>query len=437
MMSLKNFKRRKALSRGLKALFVVGLFAGLAACQSVPNYEGQQAQRPAPTAPIKPPPQVVSVERDPSQFLRPRFMAGASPVRVALLLPFNSSRSNVRQVSSALYNAAQLALFEFGNSNLLLIPKDTGDSAETAANAARSAIGEGAELILGPLFAEQVSAVAPVAYSARVPVVAFSTDVTVAGNGVHLLSFPPEQDVNRIVDYAGLRGIKNFAALIPQGDYGNRVRAAFEQATRDRNLRVTAIETYPAQSQGMYDPVKRIAGGAAQQDMTQPGTVARELPFQALFVPEGGNQLRVLAPLLPYYNIDTTRVKLLGTGLWDDPSIASENVLQGGWYPAPPVERYGQFVERYKANYKTTPPRIASLAYDGVSLAAALANRPAGNRYTEANLTSTDGFAGVDGAFRFLPNGQTERGLAVMELRSSGPITLDPARSRFTSPPAF
>jgi len=436
MMSLREFARRLPFPTGLRAVFLVCLFAGVAACQQVPDYEGRGpiAQ---PTSPIKPPPPVVGVERDPSQFLRPSFMAGAAPVRVALLLPFNSSRANVRQVSSALYNAAQLALFEFGNPNLLLIPKDTGDGAESAANAARSAIGEGAELILGPLFAEQVSAVAPVAFSARVPVVAFSTDVTVAGHGVHLLSFPPEQDVERIVDYAGLRGIKTFAALIPQGEYGDRVRMAFERATQQRNLRVTTIETYPAQSQGMYDPVKRLAGANAQQDMTQPGNVARDLPFQALFLPEGGAQLRLLAPLLPYYNIDTNRVKLLGTGLWDDPGILGENVLQGGWYSAPQPEHHAQFVERYRASYKTTPPRIASLAYDGVSLAAALANRPAGNRYTEANLTSSEGFTGVDGAFRFLPGGQTQRSLAVMELRSTGPITLDPARSRFTPPPSF
>ncbi len=423
-------------SLGLKSVLFACLIMGVASCKGVPNFEGRRAE-PAPTITIKPPPQAVTVTRDPSQFLRPKFMGGKAPVRVALLLPFNSSRSNVRAISGALYNAAQLALFEFGIPNLLVIPKDTGDSAESAANAARAAIGEGAELILGPLFAEQVTAVSPIAYSARVPVIAFSTDVTVAGNGVHLLSFPPEQDVERIVDYTALRGVKNFAALIPQGDYGNRVRAAFERATADRGLRVTAIETYPSGSQGMYEPVKRLAGANAQVDTSQPDAVVRDLPFQALFVPEGGSQLRVLAPMLPYYNIDGRKVRLLGTGLWDDPAIAAEAVLQGGWYPAPPPERYAQFVERYKATYKSAPPRIASLAYDGVSLAAALSGRPEGSRFTEQTLTSSDGFAGVDGAFRFLPDGQTQRSLAVMEVRSGGSVVLDPARATFSTPPSF
>jgi ABC-type branched-subunit amino acid transport system substrate-binding protein len=434
----------------------------LAGCAGL-GFGGNEAPPPRPvvTAPpiaVQPPPaaqQPTGVARDPSKFFTPAQMAGRPLIRVAILLPFNSPRADIRSLSNALYNAAQLALFEFNNPDILLMPKATG-SATLAQKAAQDAIREGADLILGPLFAEEVSAVAPVAHASDVPVVAFSSDTKVAGNGVYLLSFPPDEDVNRIVDFAVLRSMTKFAALYPQDDYGNRVRASFEKAVADHGSQIVTSASYPPNTEGMNLPVQRVAsyGGrhgallAKRAELKKAGDAAGlkaienadtlgDLGYQAIFVPEGGTRLRALAPLLPYYDVDPRKVKFLGTGLWDDASLAREPALEGGWFPAPPPEAHAQFVERYRRVYGAEPPRIASLAYDGVSLAVALSAHAEGERFTTEALTHPDGFAGVDGIFRFLPDGRTERGLAVLEMHPTGPIVIDPAPVSFGVAPAL
>ncbi len=454
-----------ALLSGLRAILVVGMLSGLAGCAGFGFGENDAPPRPAVEAPPAqqppakaPAPGVGPIARDQANFFTPRQMQpqAATLVRVALLLPFNSQRADVRALSTSLYNAAQLALFEFNNPNILLMPKATGGSTTGAEAAAVAAIREGADLIVGPLFAEEVGAVAPVAQASGVPVVAFSTDLRVAGRGVYLLSFPPGEDVNRIVDYAVLQGITRFAALYPQTDYGDRVRALFEQAVADRGSQIVATESYPAGTEGFNAPVQRLANyggrhGALVAKRTELKTVGDaqglkalekrdtlgDPDYQAVFLPEGGQRLKALAPLLPYYDIDPRKVKFLGTGLWDDPSLAREPSLEGGWFPAPAPEAHAQFVTRYTRVYGALPPRIASLAYDAVSLAVALSQRLEGQRFTTEALTTADGFAGVDGIFRFLPDGRTERGLAVLEMRGTGAAVIDLAPASFTVPPAL
>lgn len=446
---------------GLRIGLLVLALPLLAACGSL-GFGNKPAPAPRPVVqvpqiPVQPRPAPSNnVTRDPSNYYTPSQFAGRDLIRVAILLPFNSPRADIRELSGALYNAAQLALFEFGNADIMLLPKATG-SAPAARQAAVEAISEGADLILGPLFAEEVSAIAPVARASNVPVVAFSSDVTVAGNGVYLLSFPPDEDVARIVDFAVLNGMNTFAALTPQNDYGNRVAAAFRKAVTDHGTKVTDMVSYPTTStEAMNAPVQRVAHYGTRRNAAAAERAAKKqagdiegvkalekvdavgaLPYQAIFLPEGGTRLRALAPLLPYYDVDPRKVKFLGTGLWDDSSLVNEPALEGGWYTAPPPEAHEQFVMRYTQAYHATPPRIASLAYDGVSLAVALSTHPAEARFTAASLTHPDGFAGVDGIFRFLPDGRTERGLTVMEMRPTGPIVVDPAPVSFGVPSVF
>lgn len=424
---MKNPARPARVSRftALKTAIALGAALLLAACDTLGGGKPQPAPQPQvqvpPRVEVTPPPVVTPppTMRDPSRFITPAFMGTERPVRVALLLPFNSPRENVRTLSNALYNTAQLALFEFDTPNVLLIPKPTGGTAAGARQAAREALDAGAELIIGPLFAEEVTAVAPLARELNVPVVAFSSDSSVGGPGVHLLSFPLDQDVERIVDYASLQGMTRFAALYPQGSYGERVRAAFDRAVSRRAGSVVAQTSYPADPQAMYDPAQRIARAYGGGN------------YEALFMPEGGQGLKAMAPLLPYYDVDPRKVKFFGTGAWDDASLTREPPLNAAWYPAPPPEAHAQFLERYRRAYGATPPRIASLGYDAVSLAVALAGLPEGQRYTQETLTNEDGFAGVDGIFRFNPDGSTERGLAILEIRPTGAVVIDPAPTSF------
>jgi branched-chain amino acid transport system substrate-binding protein len=356
----------------------------------------------------------------------PGFTGSTGAVKVALLLPITASGSTP-MVAKALKQAAELALFDFDNPNVALVPKDTKGTADGARLAAESAIRERAELIIGPLFAQEVLGAAPVTRQAGIPMIAFSTDEKVAGNGVYLLSFQAGRDVPRIVSFAASRGKRNFAELIPQSPYGRVAEQAFGRAVSAGGGEAAVRATFPPDdSNAMLGPVRQIANA-----------VKSGQHVDALFLPAGREELPSLAPLLASENVTRGRVQFIGTGQWDYPNVGGEKALVGGWYPAPDPKGWSSFTQRYAKTYGSPPPRIASLAYDAVSLAVSLSQNAPGQRYDMGQLTRASGFAGVDGLFRLLPDGTCERGLAILEVREGGPVVIDPAPSTFATASSY
>jgi len=350
-------------------------------------------------------------------------------IKVAMLLPL-SAAGQAGAIARSLKEAGELALFDTPNPGVVLVPKDTRGSPDGARLAANQAIQEGARLIIGPLFAGSVRAAGAIARASSVPVVAFSTDRNVAGGGVFLLSFLPALDVDRIVSYAVSRKKKNFAALIPKSAYGTLVENALANSLAQHGGKLVAVQRYNRSEQGLVEPVRRIATTIKQ----------RRNKVQVLLVPESGQLLRSFATQFAAQKIPKGRVQLAGTGLWDDASVGSNKALVGGWFAAPPPQSKAAFAQRYQKAYGRNPPRIASLAYDAVSLAIALSRTPAApgqSPFSSASLTNADGFAGVDGLFRFKPDGLNQRGLAVMEVTPGGARILSAAPNRFGAGAGF
>jgi branched-chain amino acid transport system substrate-binding protein len=332
-------------------------------------------------------------------------------IRIGVLLPLSGPSAGLGQ---AMLDAAQMALFEVGGERLQLVPRDTQGTPQGAAEAVKSALADGVRLIVGPLLAAEVEAVKPIAASAGVPVLAFSTQAQLAGNGVWLLGFLPRFEVERVIGYAHSKGLGRFAVLAPHDAYGEVTTQAATAAAEADGAALVKSDFFD--STGDLSPVvRRFAAGAK---------------FDALLLPVGGERLRALAPLLPYYDIDPEKVKFLGTGLWDDPTIATEPELDGGWYAAPPPNLRSDFEQRFQTLYNHPPPRLATLGYDATALAAVLA-RGKEPDFSPAALTNPNGFTGLDGVFRLRADGFVDRGLAVIEVRRSGNIVVDPAPASF------
>jgi ABC-type branched-subunit amino acid transport system substrate-binding protein len=331
---------------------------------------------------------------------------GSGQVKVALILPL-SAAGNAGVAAQSMKNAAEMALAEFQNPNIQLLVKDDAGSPQGASAAAQQAVGEGAEIILGPLFALTVGPVGQVARSRGVPVIAFSTDANVAARGVYLLSFLPETDVDRIIGYAATQGRRSFAALVPDNAYGTVVEAAFKQQVARRGGRVVALERYPLDKGQMQGPVRNVATAAGKG-------------ADAIFIPDGADAVSTVVQTLISSGIDTKRVQLLGTGLWDDAQIFANPTLDGAWYAGPDSTGFRNFSGRYRSRYSQDPVRTASLAYDAVALVAALVKTQGKDRFVESTLTNSSGFTGIDGLFRFRPDGTNQRGLAVMRVSPTG-----------------
>jgi len=349
---------------------------------------------------------------------QPGTALGTGQVKVALILPLSAS-GNAGLAAQSMRNAAELALSEFSNPNLQLLIKDDAGSAPGAQQAAQQAITEGAEIILGPLFAHSVGAAAQIARARGVPMIAFSTDANVAANGVYLLSFLPESDVDRVIDYAIGNGKRSFVALVPDNAYGSVVDAEFRQVAARKGGRVVGLEHYPADRQQIQEPVRRIAEAARQAD--------------AIFIPDTADAVSPLVQGLAAAGIDRRRVQLIGTGLWDDPKIFADTALQGAWFAAPDPAGYRSFAGRYRAKFGEEPVRTATLAYDAVSLVAALVKTQGAQRFAPEVLTNPSGFSGVDGIFRFRADGTNQRGLAVLRVAPAGAQVISPAPRAFSA----
>jgi Periplasmic binding protein len=330
-------------------------------------------------------------------------VAGNGQVKVGLILPL-SAAGNAGVAAQSMKNAAEMALAEFQNPNIQLLIKDDGGNPQGASQGTQQALDEGAEIILGPLFALSVPATAQLTRARGVNVIAFSTDSSVAGRGVYLLSFLPESDVNRIVEYSASIGKRSFAALLPENAYGNVVEATFKQAVGRRGGRVAAFERYGDRAAA----ARTVAPALAQAD--------------ALFLADDGDSVVAVADALTAAGANLKNIQLLGTGLWDNPRVFASPALQGGLYAAPDPSGFRSFSNRYRAKYGADPVRTATLAYDAVALVAALARTQGPQRFSPEVLTNPSGFAGIDGLFRFRADGTNERGLAVMRVGSGGGV---------------
>jgi branched-chain amino acid transport system substrate-binding protein len=351
-----------------------------------------------------------------------------TPVKIGLLVPL-SAQGQSGVIGKSLKQAAELALFERDNPNLQLIVKDDKGTPDGARAAADDALKSGATLILGPLFAKSVATAAPAARKANVPIIAFSNDRQVAGSGVHLLSFQPAPEVERIIAYAVSRGKRRYAALIPQDALGKAVEPVFRNTVSRHGGAIVATEHYQGSGNALLEPLRNI--GAAITAAEAEGS-----PVDALFVPGGQEQLEAIGRLLPQAQIDTQKIKLLGTGGLDYPNAGRDPSLVGAWYPGPDPRGWNEFAQRYAKSYGYAPPRIASLAYDAVNLAIALSGGPEGQQFTASTITRPGGFSGVDGTYRLLADGTAERALAVLEVQRFGSSTVEAAPSTASPAPA-
>jgi len=398
-----------------------------------PVIDGADPQRPGTQRPGIEAPVDQPYPKDEIVGLSPAFMAGKDIRRVAILLPFSAQSNALRTEAASMLQAAEMSVFDKDEDNILLIALDSKGTREGAAQATQSAITQGADVIIGPILASSVEAAGEVARDYGVPIIGFSTDTSVAGGGVYLLSFPPEAEVARITKFAAEAGATKFAFLGPESTYGKRVLSAYTHEVRLLDGFMAGIETYAGKDiTVMQEPAARLAGMFPSPEETAKKPEYDD-PYHVVLLPEGGTALRSLAPLLTFYNENTRHVQILGTGLWNRDGAAKEPALAGGIFAGPDMDGKIIFNTNYDAIYGEEPTRLASLAYDGLSIAAFVADGVAEGLVGDENDERTDrlidpaGFFGVDGLVRFTAYGLPERGLAVYQIKGGRFVVIDPA----------
>lgn len=352
-------------------------------------------------------------------------------VKVALLVPMSGKNAELGQ---AMLQAAQLALFDMEYDKIELVPQDTKGTPDGARTAAQLAIADGAKLILGPIFATEARAVAPIAQQSNINVVSFSTDWTLAQGNVFVMGFLPFTQVERMTQYAAQQRLQRIGIIAPETEYGDVVVSAWNVNASRNGLPPAAILRVKPGSAEASEKISAFTNGEARIAAAKTGQPLPS-PYDAIFMPVGGSEAVSLADALSFYEMDPQSVRRLGTGLWDDASLATQKSLNGAWFAASDPALRKAFERRYYDAYGSAPPRLSTLAYDATSLAVVLAKSGFSNfgapSYDRASITNANGFAGIDGIFRFRPDGMAERGLAILEFRNGSMNVVDPAPRSF------
>jgi hypothetical protein len=395
---LANLTRRVALAAAASA---VGL--ALSACQDMS----------AGVTPAQPQASVVApAELPPANGQT----VGQGKVRVALLLP-SSVSGNGAKISTELRNAALLAMSDTGMNTIQLVIKDTGGEEVKAQDAAAEALRENSSLVLGPVFSTSVSAAATVMRPSGRPMIGFSSDASVAGQGVYLLSFLPRTVVRRIASYAAAHGSGSMVAVLPNGPYGDLALAELKQTLTANGGSLLGVARYDPNPQSIWAAAATLAKPAADAN--------------AIFVPEGGQIPVTVARSLEGAGVKLDGKKLLGTGQWATSDLSSP-VFEGALYADVDRAAFADFKTRYQAAYGAAPTLNAGLGYDAVTLAAGLVKRLGPNGLTRQAIEAPSGFSGVTGLFRFMPDGTTERSLAIYGISKGQTSIVSPAPTSFS-----
>jgi ABC-type branched-subunit amino acid transport system substrate-binding protein len=372
---------------------------------------GACGEQPNPSTPAAPPTTVKASIGSP--------VTPSGKMRIALLLPLSGQAAAVGQ---ALQQAAEMALFDTGAKELALAAYDSGETPESAIEAYRKARSDGTALVLGPLFGTSAKALAPLVSQGGANVVSFSNDEQAAQRGVWIMGIAAPPQVRRVVDYAVDQGIKRFAVFAPQTSYGQQMARTLESQVPLRGGTVTAVEFYDPNTVDLGTPARRLAAAIKGDGKL------------AVLVPVAPPRLSAALSALAAAGIDSKSAQFIGTGVWDVPNIGADAAARGAWYAAPDPARRADFERRFLATYGRPPNRLATLAYDAVALAGNLARLKPGGDFSAEAITNPNGWSGVDGVFRFLPDGRSERALAVIEVQSNRGMVVSPAPSTFARP---
>ena len=344
-----------------------------------------------------------------------------APVKVALLVPAGSASQSDTLLARNLENAARLAIADLGDVEIDMKVYPTAGDPGRAAQSATTAVAEGAQIILGPLYAEAANAAGVAVANQGINVLAFSNNPTIAGGNVFILGPTFANTAERLVQYGRRNGIDRYVVAYGNDLQGAIGRDAIVNAVNRSGGAVSGTQAYELSQAGVQSAAPRVAetvrGSGATGVFTTAGVNA-DLPILATALNEAG--------------ITPQQARMMGLTRWDAaPQALALPGLQNGLFAVPDTARTDAFEQRYAATYGSQPHPLAGLAYDGIAAIGALAETGRADALTRSALVQSQGFKGTSGIFRMLPNGTNQRGLAVATIRNNQVVILDPAPSSF------
>ena len=346
----------------------------------------------------------------------------SKPIAVALLVPRGSGSASDDLLAQSLENAARLAMRDLGDVKIDLRVYGTAGNAQTAATQASLAVSDGAQIILGPVYAEAANAAAAAVAGKDVNILSFSNNTTIAGGNLFVLGQTFQNTANRMINFAKSQG-KDRIIIAHANDVAGQLGSnAIQSAITASGATLAGSIDYPFSQEGVLAAIPRIKAavdnsGANAVFMTSPSASA----------------LPLLTQLLPEAGVSQATTQFIGLTRWDIPATTLDLPgVQGGWFAIPDPATSAAFRAQYSVAYEGRPHPIGSLAFDGIAVIGALVKSGKTDPLSAAAITQGAGFKGANGVFRFLADGTNERGLAIATIRDKKVVVINNAPSGFS-----
>lgn len=371
--------------------------------------------------------------------------------RVGVLLPLSGEFA---KQGNGLKNATMMALDDINDSGLLLQYYDTKGTPEGASVAIENALNQGSQMIIGPMLSSSVQAITPAAKSKNVPVIAFNSASEVLQNGIYTMGLLLDEQVDRVITYSAQKGRSRFALLLPDNNTGIAVAKAAVKSAARNNVAVTTIGFYKPGTTDFTEVLRKMTRysersskleqmKAQYKSQAAAGNTeaARKLKsleqmdsygdvgFDTVIIPDYGTSLKSAVAMFGYYDVFSPEVKFIGTSIWENTALNKESTMRGSWYPAMTRQNNSYFFNKYTELFGERPSSLYAFGYDAVALASAISRN--GTDELDSKITNPEGYLGINGVFRFFPDGQNQHSLDIKEVRASGNYIVDAGPRKF------
>jgi branched-chain amino acid transport system substrate-binding protein len=360
-------------------------------------------------------------------------------VKIALFLPFSGKN---KDLGWHLFNAASMSLFDNdSDNNIELVLIDSKDNPADTAKSFKEIVDRGIKVVIGPVFSQSVRSIEKDVKENDITAISFSNNrelinKTTEKSGIFLAGLLPESEIDKITTYSLEHGKLNFAIIAPNTKYGITITKLLKTMVKTKDGNFIISELYQPNNRSMEEAVSRaVTSFSIDSKLSEGGgnKIAKDTSItdsdrsypQVIMVPESGKNLSKIVAAIKKYNLEERTFQIIGTSQWDDISTLNDPNLAGAWFAAPENEKFRKFEGSYYQLFNKFPPRIAAIAYDSVAAISKLVESKKGQDVTFTDFASysnsptsnsENGFEGIDGLFRFLPNGLVQRNLAVLKV---------------------
>ena len=330
-------------------------------------------------------------------------------LKIGVLLPLSGKFQDIGQ---SFLKAIQLALFDLGNENIKIYPKDSKANALDTYLSAKEFEELGIKVVIGPIFYESlerlneinsITFISLTNKTQKIPknTIAFGINIIsqidvlkkyfdeIEVSNTLLLS-PKSQFTSQaeIIANSELKFYKVFAYNTSAKKITGEIKKItnYQERKKDLERRIDILE-----KSDLYKDKKEL------EELEQKHTLGK-VNFDSVLVIDFGERLKSVLTSFMFSDVSSNEVNFFTLNQWFDETFFNENALQNLHFPAIDFDNLKKFKKKYLDTFGEEPSQVSILAYDALGLIYyCWFNNDA--QFKPDQLYNTNGFKGLHGEF--------------------------------------